>query len=280
LDAATGRTTAVITLAAPGGAVYRTLAVHPKTGNLYVVGQDQAQLLVTVVDPSRGVVLSTRTTRTLPAARTRGDDYPYEAVISADGTRLYYSYGPGDADRSGIDWVQVNGAVLSPCRPAAPGAACVPGPGEGFVLDGDHLVFADSSSPVRMVETGRDGQLVRRSSTGMTGALRDVVLDRSRAELIAIGQCDSQGGLIRITRATGRVRVISTPAPAGNEPGAETACGLRPALLSGGTLVVSQAAGTPSPEQAGTLLFVDSTTGKVLGSVALPAEAGDVLAAG
>ena len=76
------------------------------------------------------------------------------------------------------------------------------------------------------------------------------------------------------------VQVITTPAPAGSEPGSQTVCGLRPALLAGGTLVVSQATGTPSPEQAGTLLFVDSATGRTLGSVALPAQAGDVLAAG
>jgi len=281
LDAASGRPGAVIALAAAGGPLYRTFAVHPRSGDLYVVGQDSGHVLVSVVDPVRQVVLSTSVTRTLPSPSTLGNR-PYQAAFTADGTRLYYSYGFSAAVSRGIDWADVRGPGVSPCRAASPGAACIPSsPGQGFVIDGSHLLFADDSVPVQLVETTLNGTVVHRSSTGLSANVRDVVLTSGRNQVAILASCDSLGGLNTVDRSTGRHAVVVTPAPAGSEPSSSTLCGLRPALLSDGTLAISQVTqGTPTPELPGTLVFASSTTGRLIGSVTLPAQAVDVLADG
>lgn len=281
LDAATGRAGPVIDLGTAAGPVYRTFAVHPRTGDLYVVGQDASHLVVSVVDPVRAVVLSTAVTRTL-RPEPQVSDLPYQAAMTADGSRLYYSYGPGSADLRGIDWAEVRGPALAPCHAATPGAACITSsPGQGFIVDGSSLLFADNSVPAQLVQTRLDGTVVSRASTGLQGTVGVVVLNRARRQVVALGTCDSQGGMNRVDPATGQVTVVVTPAPAGSEPGASTLCGVRPALLSDGTLAISQVSqGHPTPELLGTLVFADSTNGHQVGSVTLPAQAVDVLAVG
>jgi hypothetical protein len=276
-DAGTGRSEGSIALSAPGGAAYRSLAVDPHSGMLYAVGQDGGHIVVTVVDPERGVVLATQVTRSLPAGRSVGSDVPYQATVTADGSRLYYSYGGADSDRSGIDWADISGARLLPCASRG-GAACIAGPGRGFVLSGGHVLFSDQSLPPLLVEVDGRGGVVRRSATGLAGGLADVVLDTA-GNLLAVGDCASLGGVSSIDRGSGRVHAISTPAPAGAEPPTATACGQRATLLDSASLAVSRLpqarASSVSP---GSVEVVDVATARIVRSAAFTAEVADLLA--
>jgi hypothetical protein len=279
-DAGTGRAGPVVTLSAPGGAVYRTLAVHPRTGRLYAVGQDESHILVTVVDPARRAVLATQATRTAPNTETFGPDIPDQARVSADGSRLYYSYGGGNAAPSGIDWVGLDGDALTPCRAATTGAACIPGPGRSFVLDGDRVLFADASLPTRLVETGRDGAVLRRTTSALAGGGGiELVASGTAGQMMLLGDCGSLGGLARFDSATGRLQSITTPAPAGGEPGSATVCGQQPVLLGGGALAVARLAqARASAATAGTVDVVNLADGRILRSATLPTETADLLA--
>jgi len=280
-DVASGRVTATVALAAPGGALYRALAVQPQSGTVYAVGQDQQHILVTAIDPVRRVVLATEATRTLPAKPPRSVNVPFRAAVTADGTRLYYSYGAEDADRSGIDWVDLRGAGFVPCRPNGGGAACQPGFGQGFVLAGDGVLSVDRSLPPRVVETTRDGTVVRRSATNLTGAARDLAFDAAHNRVVVLGECSNQGGLELIDRPTGRLTAVTTPVPGGTEADALTPCGLRPTLLPDGELATTRVvAGEAHPDQPGRIDVIDLGSGRVLRSATLPAEAADLLSGG
>jgi DNA-binding beta-propeller fold protein YncE len=280
-DAGSGRVVASVALAAPGGALYRTLAVQPRTGTVYAVGQDQQHILVTAIDPVRRVVLATQATRALPAKPARGVNVPFRAAVTADGSRLYYSYGAEDTDRSGIDWVDLRGAGFVPCRSSGGGAACRPGFGQGFVLAGDRVLSVDRSLSPQVVETTRDGAVVRRSATDLTGAARDLAFDAAHNRLIVLGECGNQGGLDLIDRPTGRLTAVTTPVPGGTEADALTPCGLSPTLLPGGELAVSRVvAGQAHPDQPGRIDVIDLASGRVLRSATLPAEVADLLSGG
>jgi len=265
-DAASGAPGASIPLSSQGNAAYHALAIDPSNGDLVAVGQDATRILVTVADPRRGVVLSTVATRTLPGAAPVSLDLSTEARFSADGSRLYYSYGGGDPDRSGVDWVTVQGATLTPCAPARPGAACIPGSGLGFALVGNDLLTLDNGAPQHLIELTAGGAPVRRLTTGLAAAgVTDPVLSGDGRTAILVGECAGLGGLARVDLAGGAAQALSTPGAAGGLPSAATPCGSRPHLLSDGTLVVARldtaAANANSPAA---LQVIDPTTGRIL----------------
>lgn len=278
LDAASGHLRDTITLSAPGGTLYRTLAVDPRTGAILAVGQDSTHIVVTTVDPARRLVLATRVTRSLPGQAAAAGDVPYQAVMTRDGSRLYYSYGQANPDRSGIDWADVSGATLTPCASSG-GAACLPGPGHGFVIEGGSLLFGDRAVPPDVVTATRAGAVTRRSATGLAGAINDLVLDRTGTHVLVVGGCPDLGGSSSIEIAGGAVQSITTPAPAGTEPGSGTACGRRPVLLASGALALSRLPSNVSSAQApGEIDVVDLASGRILRSATLPAEVTDLLA--
>ncbi len=281
LDTATGRQRGTVQLSAPGGALYRSLAVQGQSGTLYAVGQDQGHILVTAVDPGRRVVLATQVTRTLPAARPVGPDRPTDAMVTADGSRLYYSYGgSADRDRTGIDWANLAGPRITPCRSGS-GAACIPGPGNPFGLENGHVYFADGSIPENLVDATATGSVVRRSPTTLAGGTTAVLVDAATQRAVVIGDCANLGGLSTADLGSGRVQTVSTPAPAGGEPGPETVCGQSPVFLTSQSLAVSRISGdNASPQSPGTVDVVDLATGRILRSAALPAEVADLLVAG
>jgi hypothetical protein len=278
-DAATGTAGASVQLSAQGNAAYHAIAVEPRSGDVYVVGQDATRILVTVVDPQRAAVLRTAATRSLPTAAPVGIDLPLDARFTADGSRLYYTYGSADTDRSGIDWVAVAGGALTPCTPAAPGAACIPGDDRGLALSGDHLLSLDGGNPQSVVELTADGQVVRRFATGLVGgAVRDVVVDTGRNIAAGVGACTALGGVMRVDLGGGTAQVVATPGAAGALPDPATPCGVRAHLLGDGTLVVSRLdAAQANPNSPGTVQVIDPATGRILREAALPAGVLDVL---
>ncbi len=241
-------------LSAQGGAAYHALVLDARTGNLLVVGQDATRMLVTVVDSRRAVVLSTRATRTLPAATPVGPDLTLDARLSADGSRLYYSHGGADPAGRGIDWVDVEGATLTPCTPAQPGAACIPGAGLGFQFVGDDLLTPDDGNPQRLLELSADGGEVRRFDVGLhAGAVTGMVVDGAQRFATVVG--------------------------AGSPTGSGTPCGVRPHLLRDGTLVISRLdTAAADPNSPGVLAVIDPATGRVLRQATLPAGVIDVIA--
>lgn len=278
LDASSGQRLAAIPLSASGGAVYRTLAVDPQSGTVDVVGQDASHLLVTEVDPQRRVVLASHVTRTLPPVTRVGPDILGAAMFTADGTRLYYSYAGGSPDRSGIDWVDVSGPRLSPC-PSTGGAACIPGGADGFAVANSHVVFSEGTLPPHLVETDRDGRTPRQLTTGMGAIASSVLLDAAATRALVVASCNNLGGLGSVDLTTGDARAIATPAPNGTEPGPTSPCGERAAPLSTSTIALTQLPGaTAHPDSPGTVIVVDTTTGKVTRSAAFPAEVVDLLA--
>lgn len=280
LDSSTGRRLPSVALGTPGGAEYHAIAVDPRSGNVFVVGQDAGHILVTVVDPARRLVLATQVTRTLPTSGSSGDDVPYQASFSPDGTRFYYSYAGTDADRTGIDWADGSGVRLVPCTSRL-GAACIPGPGEGFVASGDRLLFPDSSRPPQLVETTRDGAPLRHSATGLAGTIADVVLDPTAAHALAVATCPDLGGLSSVDVTTGRLRAIVTPAPTGGLPDNQTVCGERTVGLGYGALAVSRLTSfRASPQSPGEIDVVDVASGRITLTLALHAEVADLLAPG
>lgn len=267
-DAASGAAGPSIALTGQGTAAYHALAVDPGNGDLVAVGQDAARILVTVADPRRGVVLSTVATRTLPAAPPvgGGGDLTREARFTPDGSRLYYDYGTGDPDRSGVDWVGVRGATLTPCTPATPGAACIPGSGRGFLLVGSDVVTLDNGTPQQLVEVTAGGAPVRRAAAGLAaGAVTDPVLSGDGRTAILVGECPGLGGMSRVDLGSGAVQSLSTPGAAGALPGTGTPCGSRPHLLSDGTVVVARLdTASASANSPAVLQVLDAATGRVL----------------
>ena len=276
-DAATGTPGATIALS--GGAVYSTFAVDPRSGDIAAVGQDGTHIVVSLVDPRRGEVLSTTATRQLPAAAPVGTDLALDAVFTADGTRLYYSYGTADEDRSGVDWATVSGAQLQPCRASAPGAACAPGVGVGLALSGTTVVTTDNGNPQNLVELDAGGAVVRRVPIGLVGdAPGDLVLSADGQTATLLASCTASGGMVVVDLGSGVPRTAATPAPAGTAPDPGTPCGVRATLLAGGAVAVSRLdTATAAPGTPGTVQVVDAG-GHVLRQATLPAGVVDLLA--
>jgi hypothetical protein len=278
LDATSGQRLGRIPLSASGGAVYRALAVDPRSSTVDVVGQDGTHLLVTEVDPQRQVVLATHVTRTLSPVTRLSPDLPGTALFTADGSRLYYSINGGNTAQSGIDWVDVSGPRLSPCRSTG-AAACIPGRVQGFDVSSNRLVFADAALPPHLVETDLDGHVLRQLPTGFGSPASSLLLSTSGRNVLVVASCDNLGGLGTVDLDTGDAQPIATSRPNGSEPGTNAVCGQRAAPLSPSTIAVSQLSGDVArPQSPGTVIVVDTTKGDITRTAALPAEVVDLLA--
>ena len=274
-DAATG--TPGPTVALSGGAVYSAIAVDPRSGMLAAVGQDASRIVVTLVDPQRRVVLSTTATRQLPAAAPVGTDLALAALFTPDGAHLFYSYGLADADRTGVDWADVRGAQLQPCRGATPGAACLPGAGSSLAMAGTNVLATGVANPQQLLELDATGRLVARVPTGLSGGLVAVGADGAAAA--AVAPCDSGGGLVSVDLQRQTAQAIVTPAPAGAPPDPSTPCGVRPQVLPGSGIALSRLdSAAADPTTPGTVEVLDPASGRILREATLPAGVVDLLA--
>jgi hypothetical protein len=280
-DAATGTPGATVTLSAPGGAAYTAVAVDPRTGDLAAVGQDTGRVVVTLVDPRGATVLSTTATRPRPAATPAGAEFAVEAVFTADGARLYYSYSSSDPSRAGVDWVSLAGGTVQPCQAQAAGAACIRGLGNGVALAGSTVVATDARDPQQLVEAGPDGAVIRRVATGLAGGtVGDVVVGADGRTASVLGACPSGGGLSRVGLGGGTVQTLATPLPAGAPPDPTTPCGVQAQALSGGAIAATRLdTAFAGPNTPGTVEVVDAATGRVLRQASFAAAVVDLLAA-
>lgn len=276
-DAATGQPRATVALS-HGDARYRALAVD-SGGDVYAVGEDATHILVTVVDPDRHAVITTRATRNLPPkSASSGADLPFQAELSPDGRRLYYSFGGTEYSRAGIDWVTINGTTLSPCTAQQPTAACLPGYPRGFSLRTGRLIAVDSTL-ANLVENTLDGAPLRRLANGVIPGMENVVVDEAGNAILLLGSCASSGGLVRVDLATGEASAVVTPQPAGAEVQGTT-CGSRAVLLSDDVLVAAALpTSSANPNGPGSIQLIDTRSGRVVGQVATGADPVDIVVA-
>lgn len=148
------------------GAIFRSVAVGPQTGRIYLFGNRSttsqpsgavptaADVVVAVLDPGDGAVRTRWTVR-----EAAGFDWRvYQGVVSDDEQRFFISYhGP---NTGGIDWYDLTAGTPRRCpSPPEANAGCLSAHGS-FDLYGGGLLVATgvpSSSPsTRMGRCGRD----------------------------------------------------------------------------------------------------------------------------
>ncbi len=278
VEAVSGR--GLVTVRLAPGARFGGLAVGPRTGRVFVVGQRDRRALVEVFDPAAGRMVASLAGRTIGSSASpnsaSGDLVVEQAAVSQDEGRVFYSYTEGPAALAGLDWADVRGPVLRGCPPPAPDEPCVPG-GGGFRLhSGGVLIGGGIDAPGGVDLRGLDGTLVRRYSLGLApGFHHEFELDRIRAQVYAVGSCGHGGGLARLDLRSGVSQLLAAPVRPGDTPG--EVCGERVAL-AGGTLVIGRGGGPPAAGGPGRLVFVDAISGRVGGHLDTGAQPVDVVA--
>ncbi|MEW6637952.1 MAG: hypothetical protein AB1425_14195 [Actinomycetota bacterium] len=266
--------------------MFRSLAVGPKTGRLYLFGNrpggeiggpagnnGEEAAVVTVLDPDDGRALRSETVR-----EDGGRAWSvYRGGVSADERRLFIGYHGGT---TGADWVEITPDGLDRCRKRVPAyQGCIPAHGDVEAY-GDRLLTA-TSDPPRIVETGREGEITREWDTKLEGNhMADFVVDDGADRLYALGSCGYTGGLSRIDLGTRQVEPL-VPTQAGLDRPSErerAVCGERMALGTGSLLVVGKTARVvPQAEMPGSLLLIDGDTRIKVRAVDTPSEPVDVL---
>ena len=270
------------TIHLPEGTRYGGLAVGPVTGQVYLVGQQDKAISIAVVDPGRRQITAVWNGRDMhhwqPQGPVGGDFSVYQAEISPDESRLFYTYHGGLLPKAGLDFVDLTGAGPRTCTPPSPDKACLTGlagfaPYKGGVLltsgidAGDGLVY----------DYRLDGLLMRTFHLDLgAGFLNDFALDLAGNRLYAVGSCGYVGGLSVLDLTSGKPRLLASTQAGQTKT---VPCGQRLALTWSGELVVGRVARlNASPYFGGTLLYIDVATGAVLRTVTLSAEPVDVSA--
>ena len=279
VDWRTGKIKQTTTL--PDGAIYGSLAVGPRTGRVFLVGQRAKQLLVTVFDPTRGAVTDTWVVRDMSHWKQQGpvggDFSIYQATVTQDENRLYYSYIGGLLPIAGLDWVDFIGSAARSCPPPRTDSACLPGLAGFQLYQGDVLLTTG-------IDT-QDGVISRFSVDGKrlnefhlklgVGFLEDFALDAAAGRIYAIGSCGYVGGFSVLDIRTG-VSTLLAPTQVGRVN--QVPCGQRLELNGSNELVVGSVhALLAQPGIPGRLLFISPKTGKVDREVTTTAEPLDVL---
>ena len=220
----TTRITATFPLPGEGG-TYRSLAVGPQSGRLYLFGNrpDPATppatpspatsivagatvegVIVTRLDPTTGAVEATWLART-----AEGRDWlVYQGAVAPDERTLYVSY--HGVATTGIDRFDLVAGGLRRCPPPPQsGLGCIAGHG-GFAFFGDGLLTATGDSVI--LATDHTGAVIGAIDTRLTGNhLMEFAVDPSADRLYAVGSCGYAGGfsavsLPHLDPATGATR--------------------------------------------------------------------------
>jgi hypothetical protein len=281
----------------PEGISFRSLAVGPRTGRLYLFGDRPGKMvesrigrlrersaIVTVLDPDGEQMFESQTIR-----RADGHDWLVSwGALFPDESRLFVSY-HGETT-TGIDWIEVTPRGLVRCqrRGKVEGGACISSAHGNAEAYKSWLLVATGTP--QMEEAGKGGETIRgwdtklgvetREKFGEDIHLMEFAVDADR--LYAIGSCANGGGLSRIDLQTGQVKLlVPTRSVLGSAAQREPAvCGERAEVGPGSLLVVGETgAPVPQPDARGSLLLIDGETGQKIRSVDTPAEPVDVLVA-
>ncbi len=260
---------------------FRGIVVGSKTGNLYLFGSRvtgdtarssatrtppplhptaPADAVVAVLDANNGAMRAKWVAR-----KANGYDWRvYQGAVSDDERALYLSYhGP---DTSGIDRFDIMDHGLLRCREGLrPDLGCLPGHG-GFTLYGDGLLVATGSGIILNIDTS--GTIRSVFDTGLTGHLMEFTVDAKADRLSAVGACGYRGGFSAVGLRQGGTLDLPIP-PLIVKPALSDPCGARVALGPDNLLVAAK--------DAGTLFFLDRTTGQILRSADIPGGIDDIL---
>jgi len=286
IEVATAQVLTTYQLAESDG-FFRSLAVGHFTGRLYLFGNRADGVIVMVLDPNTGAVLTRWKVR-----EPDGHDWlVYQGAISDDEKQLFISY--HGSDTTGIDSFDISGDGLHRCQmPVRSDRGCLPGHG-GFTFYGDGLLVATGGSVILNID--KAGNIRGGLDTHLPGHLMEFLMDASASRLYAVGSCgyvpgfsalDVKTGNVPAVITTNGIRLQATPEPpevlvTPSPFVSAIPCGERLAIGSESFLVVGQTT-KPVPESrtSGALLFVDVGTGQIFHTIKVPSEPVDVLAAG
>lgn len=278
VDAATLRLRARHPLEA--GSVYRSLAIGPRTGHLYLFGNQPsaagASVVVVRLEETTGKAVG----RWSLHRADRWDWRVYRGVVSADEEQIAISYhGP---DTSGADVLSIETGRRIPCWRAPPsGSGCAATAHGRLDPHGERFLAATGSPTIEQITDS--GRVVQRWETGLAGNhLMEFAVEESADRLYAIGSCGYVGGLNVVDLAARRSYPLAPPirrTPGSEKPGPEAVCGERIELLDGLLAIARTARPVPDPEASGAVLLIDARDGRPLRAVSVPSEPVDLLLA-
>lgn len=285
IDASTARVQDRYSL--PEGVVFRSLAVGPKTGRLYLFGNRPSKksrgdtgdyrkesVVVAVLDPNNGRMLENQTVR-----EANGKDWSvYQGEVSSDESQLFVSY---HGDTVGADRITITPQSLKRCQKQGvyPNQGCIPAH-SGVEAYGNRILVSPGDGPW-IEERTQEGELLRKWDTKLQGNhMLDLALDAREVRLYALGSCGYRGGLSRVDLGTGEVKVLAPTLPGVDFVRERLVCGERVSVGPGSLLVVGKTAqAVPQADIPGSLLLVDSNSGRKIRTMDTPSEPVDVLAA-
>jgi hypothetical protein len=249
--------------------LYGTLALGPRSGRVYLVGQGSAGLTLTVLDPQGDKVVGMWPIRSMDHWTAKGlapgDFFIYEAIVTPDESRIYFDYYGARLDLSGIDWVNLDAQPPRPCTPLSAPAPCISAYA-GFRLMGSDIIVTDTLDTRQgqlSVVPADGGQATKRYSVGLVGFVTDFVLDTDKQRLYVVGSCGYRGGLAQVDLTSGQSTMLAALGPAGSVDTSRV-CGQRTALMNGSELVVGQVAALlANANRPGSILRVDTDTGAI-----------------
>lgn len=250
----------------PQGIVFRRVAVGPRTGRLYAIGNAGRKSAL-----SAHLLVLTPAGRRISLTRIREADgrdwYVHAIAVAPDETRVLVAY--HGSNTTGADVVGLG--PVRPCVDRTPAYAACLARNHGDIAWTADGVLAAGGGPTLAILAPDTGAVVRELDNALENVhVMDFVL-RGRSAYVW-GGCRYAGGLTEISLAGGTPRVVVA---------GKRVCGETAAFL-GDTLVVGR---RPFSDiyrraQAPTLVFVDVDLGKIVRSVRLPEDPADVLAVG
>jgi len=275
VDVATTRVERRYALA--GGIVFRSVAVGPVSGRIYLFGNRAGNVVVTVLDPRTGAALSTRTVRRGHGARW----VIYRGLVWSNERELFINYWRGGG--IGIDAVSLPSGRLHGCRTLQVG--CFASEGLNIEQYGIRLVVESQTARHAFVELSANGDLYKTIPIHMTGDPHtgDWDIDRTTGRLYQVGSCGYTGGLAVLDLKTGSSRMLDPP----GTPGAgvpvtgnndRTVCGERISAGSRSLVVIGKTEYVyPVLQHKAVLLLVNGRTGKVLHRVRTSTDPMDLI---
>lgn len=257
--------------------VFRSLAVGPQTGRVYLFGNQRGDVVVAQLDANADAELKRWTVK-------RQDSFNwwiYQGAVGADERQLFISY--HGVDTTGIDWMGIASDTLKLCTTRQrPDMGCINSHGS-FVFYKNSLLTATGEEPI--LQHTQQGKLLGAFDAGLQGNhLMEIALDVHNQQLYAVGSCGYVGGVTRINlEKPGSLESMSdtwkaTPYPP-RRLAPRAVCGERLALSRDGSKLVIGVTARPVPSaySPGALKLIDTTTGELLWTTETEAEPVDVI---
>jgi hypothetical protein len=258
-----------------GSARYGAVTVGP-SGDAWVVGSVDKHIEIVRVHRQDGTISSWAgrdMSHWVPQGPVSGGYEIYEVQVTADEQRVYYSYTGGLLSFAGMDWVDISGQRATTCTPPASDQACVPGLA-GFLVRGtDVFITTANDQPSGAIDHyGLDGTFQDHIALGLLpGFLEDFAVGSDGSHVYLFGSCGYSGGMAVLDLATLKTTVIVQAQPAfvflTKGP-----CGQSSAFVSSTLIALGHVSALLPNDVGGQILFVDSSTGRVVRSVPVPSE--------